>query len=328
MNVWAGERRLEISDENPNPRLDRVEISSLAATGLQAAVPEQTLEINLQDAVDLDSELMLLEMLMEKVLGREVKLGEATFLAPDSGQTARTAEGVLTSAQNGQAPARQGWGLAYDYHESYYESERTQFTAQGTVSTADGREIAFNLALDMDREFYREQNLSVRMGDALIDPLTLNFGGTAAQLTDARFKFDLDADGRKDDISFLSSNSGFLAFDRNGDGVINDGSELFGPTTGDGFAELAAYDEDDNQFIDEADSIYGQLKVFNKDAAGVDRLQTLRERNVGAIYLGSTSTEFSLKDGENGDLGRIRETGVFIDEEGGVGTVQQLDLSA
>lgn len=66
-------------------------------------------------------------------------------------------------------------------------------------------------------------------------------------LTEAKYNFDLDSDGREDLISFVRPGSGFLALDLNGDGRVNDGRELFGPATGDGFAELARYDQDGNQ---------------------------------------------------------------------------------
>ena len=64
----------------------------------------------------------------------------------------------------------------------------------------------------------------------------LNFGGSAAELTTTRFAFDIDSDGRQDQIAFVGANSGFLALDRNSDGVIGDGRELFGPTTGQGLS--------------------------------------------------------------------------------------------
>ncbi len=39
---------------------------------------------------------------------------------------------------------------------------------------------------------------------------------------------------------------------------INDGSELFGTSSGDGFKDLATYDEDENGWIDENDSIFSK----------------------------------------------------------------------
>lgn len=47
-------------------------------------------------------------------------------------------------------------------------------------------------------------------------------------MTSQRFKFDLNADGQNEDINFATNGSGYLALDRNGDGRINNGSELFG----------------------------------------------------------------------------------------------------
>lgn len=135
---------------------------------------------------------------------------------------------------------------------------------------------------------------SLRMGDARQkkDPLVINFAGTAAQLTDTKFSFDLNADGTAEQVSFLAGGSGFLALDKSGDGKINDGSELFGPATGQGFQELAAYDDDHNQWIDENDSLYTQLCLFNKDVQGNDVLSTLKQANIGAVYLGNVTTPF------------------------------------
>jgi len=61
---------------------------------------------------------------------------------------------------------------------------------------------------------------------------------------------------------------------------------------------LKAYDSDGNGWIDEADEIYSKLKVWVRDSDGKERLLSLKEADVGAIYLGSSKTEFSLKDDE------------------------------
>ena len=125
---------------------------------------------------------------------------------------------------------------------------------------------------------------------------------------------DLDADGDKENINFATGGSGFLALDRNGDGKINDGSELFGATSGDGFADLATLDSDHNGWIDENDAAYTQLRVWTKDSAGNDQLSTLKQANVGAINLSSVATPFDLKDSSNALLGQIRAaTGTVAD---------------
>ena len=92
----------------------------------------------------------------------------------------------------------------------------------------------------------------------------------------------------------MNPESGFLALDKNSDGIINDGSELFGTKTGNGFSELAEYDSDGNGWIDENDEVYDQLKVWVKDENGKDTLLSLKEANVGAICLGSSKTTFHV----------------------------------
>ncbi len=271
-----------------------------------------------------DLEFFLLKLIVERFTGREIKFLHPCDFEGEAGQCDVEGEGEAAPAQ--PAPDREGWGMVYDYYESHYESESTSFSASGVVKTADGKEIDIALELNMSRAFFSEQQLTIRAGDALKDPLVVNFGGTAAELTQRNFSFDIDADGRSDQIAFVKPGSGFLALDKNGDGEINDGSELFGAVTGEGFEELAAYDQDGNRWIDENDAIYDNLRIWSKDAEGNDQLVALGERGVGAIYLGHIDTPFLLKDSANETLGAVRDSGLFLKEEGGVGTVQQLDL--
>ncbi len=79
-----------------------------------------------------------------------------------------------------------------------------------------------------------------------------------------KLKFDLDGNGKIEEIYFPAKGSGFLAIDLNEDGIINNGFELFGPATANGFEELAKYDEDSNRWIDESNSIFLKLKIWVK----------------------------------------------------------------
>ena len=119
-----------------------------------------------------------------------------------------------------------------------------------------------------------------------------------------------------------------MALDKNKDGEINDGSELFGAKSGDGFKDLAQYDEDGNGWIDEKDAIFDDLSIWTLNEEGEKVQISLLAADVGAIYLGNASTEFSLKNEENHDTnGIIRSTGIFLKESGEVGTVQHIDLA-
>jgi hypothetical protein len=207
--------------------------------------------------------------------------------------------------------------------ERIEERERTAFAASGKVRTADGREIDFSLSLDMCREFSCVREYEERGEAVFRDPLVINFAGRAAELTDMRFDFDLDADGTAESLPVLAAGSGYLAFDRNGDGCINDGRELFGTCSGNGFADLREHDADGNGWIDEADPVFAALGVWFPDG----QLKPLGETGVGALYLGSASTQFALTDDDNAARGQIRRSGIYLNEDGSAGTLQQIDLA-
>ena len=212
---------------------------------------------------------------------------------------------------------------------TYSETEETGFHANGRACTEDGRTIEFNINILMSRSYMEYMNVSIpTMADALCDPLVVNIGSDTADVRDQTFKFDLDADGTEDEISMLGKGSGFLALDKNGDGKINDGSELFGTKSGDGFGDLREYDSDGNGWIDENDDVFSKLKVWCKDENGKDILMDLKEADIGAIFLGEQQTEFSLGGADGYRDGVIRSTGVFLREStGAAGTVQHVDLS-
>lgn len=208
------------------------------------------------------------------------------------------------------------------------EKESMSFSSQISVKTADGRNINVNLDLSLSRElYYKMESTSVtETMQRLCDPLVVNFGASSAELSDMKFSFDLDCDGKSDQISQLAKGSGFLALDLNSDGAINDGSELFGAKSGNGFADLAKYDADGNGWIDESDEIFDKLRIWTKDDDGKDTLLSLGEVGIGAVYLGYVNTDYSLKSGS--DLnGMIRKTGIFLNEDGTAGTIQHVDLA-
>ncbi len=285
--------------------------------------------------VELSSEdrlkIQLIEKFIEVLTGKKIKIKVPKNLRnceEESLKLAPKQPGGQNSQNQVPAQLNSGWGLAYDCHESLYEYEKTSFSAEGVIKTSDGKEISFSLELNMSNEFIREQNISIRAGDAAkVDPLVINYNGLAAELTATKFNFDLDTDGTEEQIPFVNCGSGFLALDTNNDGVINDGRELFGPSTGNGFAELVAYDEDCNQWIDENDSIFHNLRIWSKDAQGHDYLVTLGQKGIGAVYLGHISTQFNIKNSENELLGQMNKSGIFVNENGTTGTIQQIDLA-
>lgn len=338
LRTWVGRKRPDFEHAaapNRPPGLTvQATLATISASARQAAAsvpPPANAQAtsNVDDAADEasnDPKIRLIVGLIEALTGQAVRFFQPHDL--QRGQPAPATPVAATSA--GPAPAQkppQGWGLEYDRHESLQETEQTSFSAQGVVKTADGQEIQFSLSLTMTRSFSQDSTVSLRQGDGVAkDPLVINFEGAAARLTPTRFSFDLNSDGQTEQMPFVGAASGFLALDKNGNGTIDNGTELFGTHSGNGFADLAAYDLDHNRWIDERDGVFDKLQVWRKDAAGTDSLSSLAALHVGAIYLGQVASPFDLKNAANELQGQVRRSGLYLRDDGSAGSVQQVDI--
>lgn len=330
LTMWVGERPSAAREDNGRrpvreaDRVDRLHLSA-TATGMQPHKVKHAVDDDIKPGPEGELKMQILMAIYERATGRRMEIMDPAALNVSSDVPVEEIKDPK-SATNAP-PQKAGFGIEYDYYESHYEAESTSFSAKGVVKTADGKELAIEVNLSMTREYASEQRLSLRAGDAVVkDPLVVNFSGTAAQLTQTKYSFDLDADGRAEQISFVAPGSGFLAIDRSGDGQINNGSELFGAQSGNGFADLARYDDDGNQWIDEGDMVYDRLRVWSKDASGGDQLMALGAAGVGAIYLGHLTTPFEIKNSANVLQGQVASSGIFLSDNGLAGTVQQVNL--
>ena len=108
--------------------------------------------------------------------------------------------------------------------------------------------------------------------EVISSPLLLNLDHKGfAKFSSAEVKFDLDGDGVLDLVGWPTGKAdAFLALDRNGDGVINGGAELFGNHTplkrglaaDNGFEALKEFDQDQNGRIDEHDPVFAKLLLW------------------------------------------------------------------
>jgi len=209
-------------------------------------------------------------------------------------------------------------------YKKYEEFESVDIQTQGCIQTDQGT-IQLDLQFSMSRNFVIENRIDIYTP---FDPLVISLDGSLPQLSETSFSFDLDNDGKKEQISQLENGSGFLVYDKNKDGKITQGNELFGTQKGDGFEELAYYDKDGNAWIDESDSIFDKLQIWLKNDATKEReLIGLGEAGIGAIYLGSTESRFYYKTQANQTLGEMKNSGIFLGENGMVGTVAEIDFN-
>jgi hypothetical protein len=355
LNAWIDNDKPKLSDNNGTQgqasvskiTVQQTDILNISAEGksllkdkniTDAAVDKANNSVKIGfDLSDFEKrKLLLLQRLLEQLTGKRLR-----FVLPKDVKIESVDDGLYGIKRADPAPAlstatplniapiqRQGWGIDYKLNESYIEQQKLSFSVSGIVMTSDGRQINLSVQLNMSREFAAAQNISFRAGDAArIDPLVISFDGGIPDLTEEKYSFDIDCDGKLDNISFVAPGSGFLALDLNSDGIINDGSELFGPNSGDGFSDLSKYDSDNNNWIDENDPIYEKLRIWTKDENGNDQLFALGQKGVGAIYLGNIDTQYNLKNTENQMQGQIRKTGIFLNENGTPGLIQHIDLA-
>ncbi|MBN2795897.1 MAG: hypothetical protein JXR88_10865 [Clostridia bacterium] len=317
-------------------RIDSYNVEQKALSQYQR-VEKQQIQIDIQQMNIQDD----LELSKEGLSVQEVEDPEE-FLSDEDKRKIELLESFITwltgkefkfdrmYAKNGKSkqvhkqPQEQGFAMRIHTSHEVYESEKMSFKSSGVVKTADGREINFDLNLNMSRETYEKNEMMLQTGN-FHDPLVMNFDGAGVDFADKKIQIDINLDGQLDEINFLNSNSGFLALDKNNNGIIDDGHELFGPETNSGFGELAVYDEDRNGWIDENDSIFESLKIWTLGEGGETELIGLKDADVGAIYLGAVASNYTIKHGDD-DMAKIAGSSIYLKESGEAQVIHEIDL--
>lgn len=207
--------------------------------------------------------------------------------------------------------------------------------AAGPAPSAARSSAATTSAASVNSDGLTQQSqLNVTVGTAAkpqpvqqTDPLVLDLAGngfTTRGLDDA-VRFDLTGDGRPESISAPKGDDALLALDRNGNGRIDSGKELFGDQHGasNGFAELSKYDDNSDGRIDRQDSVFEQLSLLRFDAQGRQQQQTLAEAGVSAIHLQAQNVKQAL-----GAYDEIAQIGRFDFADGRSGQAADLLLAS
>ncbi|TAN70255.1 MAG: hypothetical protein EPN17_06135 [Methylobacter sp.] len=167
------------------------------------------------------------------------------------------------------------------------------------------------------------------------DPLIFDLNGngiesTGISLTNPIY-FDNDADGIKTATGWVSVNDAFLVLDKNSNGAIDDGRELFGDAmikgngelATDGFDALRDLDSNADGKIDSSDAQFANLRLWqdlNQDGISQsDELFTLGSQNIAAINVGSTANNQILSNGN-----QLADVGSFIRTDGSSGTLGEV----
>lgn len=333
---YSSQLEVEVRQNNPNINTNNnslsttfSELSSIADFSKQALnqleIAKSNSLIDVENSTDnqalaqLELEVAILKMVVERLTGKKM-----FFVNLDFNSLQLSIEQFQPKQISG--PLGLETSLRIDYSELYEELESVSFNAQAIINTLDGESLEIDFSISQSRSYSVQNNFNLRIGEAFKDPLILNFDASAAELSEQTFEFDLSLDGLNDAVPILSNNSAYLALDKNNDGEINDGNELFGPKTGNGFNELAQYDDDNNRWIDESDAVYSKLRLWNKSEAS-EVIFSLQDKDVGAIYLGNIATPFTLTNHSNeATLGQARTSGIYLTNSSQARLIQQIDL--
>ena len=172
-----------------------------------------------------------------------------------------------------------------------------------------------------------------------IDPLALDLNGNGIETLAANGHdgalFDHERLGIRTATGWIHSNDGILVYDRNGDGKINDGGEIFGDNTllkngktaAHGFEAAADLDDNSDGKLDAADSAFGKLGVWrdlnHNGISEEGEIFALKDLRIKSLNLGYTQADKDLGNGNT-----LAEVGSYTDEDGNEHIMGDLRLSA
>lgn len=167
------------------------------------------------------------------------------------------------------------------------------------------------------------------------DPLTLDLDGDGLETVGINptfpILFDHDADGVKTASGWIKADDAFLVIDRNANGVIDSGRELFGDNTllnggglaADGFAALAQEDSNADGLVNASDAHWSNLRLWrdlNQDGSSQgNELYSLDTHNITALKVAKTANSQTLANGN-----QIADLGGYLKADGSQGTLGEV----
>ena len=167
----------------------------------------------------------------------------------------------------------------------------------------------------------------------VVDPILLDLNGDGVIGTTALkdgVYFDHNGDKFAGKTSWVNKDDGILVIDKNNNGVIDDGSEVFGDNyvksngnkASSGFDALADLDSNGDGVISAEDSEFSNIKILKGDGS----LISLEEAGIVSISLNNTSAG----DDGNGIIDENRNTlvslGSFVRGDGSIGSLGDFNL--
>ena len=169
-----------------------------------------------------------------------------------------------------------------------------------------------------------------------IDPIVLDISGlgiTTKSVADGVY-YDMDNNGFLEKTGWVDAKSGILVLDKNGDGKIETGNELFGDrtiladgkTASSGFEALATLDSNHDGVIDAKDKLFSQLRIWiDRDGDGIsDKGELITLAQAGIKSLSLKHKELNQLDANGNTIARV---GSFTRTNGKVAEMKEYLLA-
>jgi len=234
----------------------------------------------------------------------------------DSGNWMSALDGILANPDDAAGLLLQLLDKMFEEGEGDIESTIQDFLDQinkafrsaGIDMSATGMQLEF--------EFEYSESAQVTEQVQSSDPLTLDLNGDGVSLShySQGASFDITGTGRVVTTAFVTGGDAFLAMDRNGNGAIDSGRELFGDQRGaaNGFEELARVDSNRDGLINSQDASYGQLRLFRDNGNGrteQGELMSLLQAGIAEINLRYANVSLNAAgDNKLAQVGQFRRT--------------------
>jgi hypothetical protein len=213
---------------------------------------------------------------------------------------------ALTTAQVAAITTAQVDALTTDQIVAFTTDQIVALESRDIASMSMAQVVAFQTD---DIAVMNDGQINALMG---VSPIVLDLDGNGVSTISAAqgVSFDLMGTGTRSQVGWVGGNDGLLVMDRNGDGQINDGRELFGAATlneqgqrvGNGYAAMALEDSNHDGVLNKLDAHWDQMRVWvdgNHDGkTGAGELKSLDSLGVGELSLAHTSGSAS----DNGNL--------------------------
>jgi len=278
-----------------------------------------------------DVKLQLMILVLERFFGHSIDISDFS-LNPSEKEISSDMSSVIDVSSTTSSTLIELDGQSFQQDDllsvEIWQSheQNLNYQVQGKFNV-NGQKLTLNYSLSLSSKSISYSKIEMSAA-ALKDPLLVQFGEQGLGDIKGQKDFAINQDNVLDELPIFSGDVGYLVYDRNNNQQADDGSELFGPKTGQGFVELAQLDSNKNGFIDVEDQHFDQLYLWQPSDGNnpTEQWLSLKDAKIQVISLSAINTPFDFYDQQGNIQAQLRQSSFAIDESGLGRGVHQVDV--